>query len=299
MQALRQDLFAVFEGSATGIHDARVATRRLREVLPLATDQYPESVVEDCRGRLAAGGRRLGEVRDADVRIDLLLYLEKRLAGAATSLARLRLSRQRERNALLRGLLKALEKLELGPALEHAQSSRKRGMLIVRNSGEWRPLLRAQLIERAEALEAALDHATGVYFPNRLHRTRVAIKKFRYTAEVYHWTGLGEMTRALRQLRKAQSTIGEIHDRQMLGDELDRGEDSTLTEAHDRDAIQQFLDAERDDLHSRFLARRPELRAICAATHRRGHGRLVAVPVTAAAAVAVSSVVRAWHRRTA
>ena len=61
----------MLEGRPDSIHDARIATRRIREVLPLlptmAARQWPRSVHTD-----QAIGRSLGKVRDADARIGLL-----------------------------------------------------------------------------------------------------------------------------------------------------------------------------------------------------------------------------------
>ena len=86
---LRGQLPCVFDGDTEGVHDARVATRRIREVLPL-TREWHKRDVDDLRAHFKRIGRALGEVRDADVRIGLLSYLEAHVPTAAGSLIAVR-----------------------------------------------------------------------------------------------------------------------------------------------------------------------------------------------------------------
>jgi CHAD domain-containing protein len=100
-EILRGALPAVLDGDPEGIHVARVATRRIRELLPL----IDRSAKGD--GDLAAEfkviGRSLGEVRDADVQSSLMRYLESRIPAAAPALVVVRQKRERKRLALMRG----------------------------------------------------------------------------------------------------------------------------------------------------------------------------------------------------
>jgi len=56
-------------------------------------------------------------------------------------------------------------------------------------TGSWRHEVRRQVDEHAEHATDAITHATRVYFPNRLHEARIALKKFRYAAENLRVTG--------------------------------------------------------------------------------------------------------------
>ena len=59
----------------------------------------------------------------------------------------------------------------------------------VRTGHTWRRDLDYTLRERALATREAIDHATGVYFPARVHAARIAIKKMRYAMEIAHAIG--------------------------------------------------------------------------------------------------------------
>src|SRR6185436_17783847 len=87
-------------------------------------------------------------------------------------------------------------------------------------TGSCRRQLRQLMAERAHAAAAAVAHATGVYFPNRVHAARIAIKKCRYAAEIAAETGIFVDGSLIRDLKKAQDVLGNLHDRQTLIDEL-------------------------------------------------------------------------------
>ena len=68
---LSSHLEGLQEGNPDSVHDARVVSRRLRELLPLCFDA--EQVCEGIRSL----GRALGQVRECDVEIQLLNALER------------------------------------------------------------------------------------------------------------------------------------------------------------------------------------------------------------------------------
>src|SRR5437762_5180988 len=178
---LLQQLPRVLDGDVEGVHDARVATRRIREVLPLTEEWYRRNGADDLFGRFRRIGRSLGRVRDADVRIALLRHVEARIPSAAASLMAVRQEREGERLLLMRKLIKRFERLEVERVLHeitHAFAHRMRPWTSL--AGQWRHELRRMVVERADAAHESVRHASGVYFPNRTHTTRVALKKLRY-----------------------------------------------------------------------------------------------------------------------
>jgi CHAD domain-containing protein len=66
------------------VHDARVATRRVCELLSLMT--YPPRAFEDLTRRVRCIGRALGRVRDSDVLVEFLASLETRVPHSARCL---------------------------------------------------------------------------------------------------------------------------------------------------------------------------------------------------------------------
>jgi len=112
IHTLRENLPGVLDGVEASIHDGRIATRRIRELLPLLGDPKRRKTIEGLGSRFKRLGRSLGRVRDADVRVALLASLETRMPHAAPALVVLRQQREQERLTLLRKLIKRLERLE-------------------------------------------------------------------------------------------------------------------------------------------------------------------------------------------
>ena len=302
IHTLRTSLPGVLDGLGGPVHEARIATRRVREVLPLLGDRKRKHV-DDLGSRFKQLGRSLGRVRDADVRIALLASFEVRMPHTAPSLVVLRQQRERERLELLRKLIKRLERLEAVRLIEMLDEHLALpGSLVrvARSGGTWRRDLRDTLTERARVTAGAINHATGVYFPNRVHAARIAIKKLRYAMEIAHETGAADRSAAIRELKKAQDVLGELHDRQELGDNLTAPAESTApatepVEASQVSLLKQVIDAECRDLHARYLARRATMLDIC-----RSESTVVSRPwpraLVATGALALSSGIYARLR---
>ncbi|HEY1336863.1 MAG TPA: CHAD domain-containing protein [Bryobacteraceae bacterium] len=297
-EILRGTLPAILDGNEEGIHVARVATRRVRELLPLI--DHPTAGRVDLAAEFKAIGRALGKVRDADVQSTLMRYLESRIPAAAPSLVVVRQKRERKRLASIRSLIKQLEEREIGGLLDVAGiAARSHVPAWARSRPSWERRLRRALVGRAVDARAAIEHATGVYFPNRAHQARIALKKFRYAAEIADETAVWAAPEDIRELKKGQDVLGDMHDRQALVDHLTAALDSGSLplEAGQVQLIVQVVEAEVHDLHAKYLARRSRLVAIC------GRGESAArinlrrtIPVIAGAAAA-SSVVYALIRR--
>src|SRR3954462_8326411 len=65
--ALRRHLAAAIAGKEAGVHQARVASRRLREALPVLTEGLTHSKGGKARRKVARITAALGEVRELDV----------------------------------------------------------------------------------------------------------------------------------------------------------------------------------------------------------------------------------------
>jgi CHAD domain-containing protein len=300
IEILRSSLPGVLDGQAGAIHDSRIATRRIRELLPLLTRHHQQpNPTDDLYKRFRRLGRSLGRVRDADVRLALLSSLETRMPHAAPQLVVLRQQREQERLQLLRKLIKRLERLE-APRLVQALAERTTawpGKLSwrIKLRPMWRQELYSTVNQRAKAATDAMAHATGVYFPARLHAARIAIKKLRYTMEIIDSAGAADRRAAIQELKKAQDVLGDIHDRQELMDHLD-GAAQGEPDAHgDIALLRQVIDAEIHQLHSRYLARREGLLVICQPTAVRS--ALLSPSMLTAGAMALSTGVLAFRRR--
>ena len=300
IHALRENLPGVLDGSVAGIHDARIATRRIRELLPLLGDPKRRKHIQDLGDRFKRLGRSLGRVRDADVRVALLATLETRMPHAAPALVVLRQQREQERLDLLRKLIRKLERLEAVRLIEmldeHHYTFPAPLGFGVRGGGSWRHDLRYTLRERAGAAREAIDHATGVYFPNRAHAVRIALKKLRYAMEIAHETGFGDRSGAVRELKKAQDVLGDLHDRQELIDNLVECAGDGAEVAAQISLLKQVIDAEIHDLHGKYLVRRHELQEICHRQSVRPRQAPSRKLLAAAGVIAISSGLYSKYR---
>jgi CHAD domain-containing protein len=246
---------------------------------------------DDLQDRIKQLGRALGSIRDLDARLDLLSFVEMRLPSAGSALVAARQRQRQNRAVRSRKMIKRLEHLDVDHELDRLSvicaHARRRG------SGVWRNQLCRLIDTRGAEFATALANATAVYFPNRTHQTRIALKKFRYAAEIAEATGWQVSDKAMRRLKKAQDALGDMHDRDVLLDELWGSQDGDLAPNPQLDTIVQFLQAEKSDQYRRFLERRP---ALIAAVHDvRGALRRSAAPAIAASAVAAVAALAGWQ----
>ena len=295
---LESYLSAVRDGDPEGVHQARVATRRIRELLPLTAEGRGSDTADELADGFRSVGRSLGDVRDADVQIALLRSLETHIPGAAATLVLLRQRQERRRLSLMRGLIKGFERMEIDRLLESVQHGVIRAMR--HTASNWDRRLRVAIADRAEGAREAIVHATGVYFPNRAHKARIAIKKFRYATEIAAATGLWNAHETIRELKKGQDLLGRVHDRQELLDSLPAIDDAYPEGSHrgQLELVAQVVEAEAHELHGRYLSRRQRLLEAAVAAER-AVARPRALFWPAASLLAASSTLFLVRRRIA
>src|SRR5262249_21947056 len=160
------------------VHQARVATRRLREVLPLAAPGNPGA--EEVEQIARETTRALGRVRELDVNAEKLEALTERVPRAAAAAGAARSTLAIEQQRARRKLIKALERLELERHLRRRPRRISRWTSfsgLVPFAASPAHELRERVASRARELDDAVSHATGVYFPRRMHSVRIAAKK--------------------------------------------------------------------------------------------------------------------------
>ena len=270
-----QHLPSVYDGSEEAIHDARVALRRVTEALSLMREQYDEHALAAIEARLAKAARALGRVRDADSGQHVIQEVERRFPFAAATLARLRVACAERQYKKRRKAIKKLEALELDGLPGVLERARHRAPRRWPLASGWKDAILSHIALRAEHLHTSIDRASGIYFSNRAHSTRTAIKQLRYTLELAAALGAHPPAKQIRLLKKAQDALGAAHDREVLLDWLDalRHREGDAVDAVETDALARFLRAETLALHDRYIGWRPELLAICdryCAPPRRG-----------------------------
>ncbi|HLI44473.1 MAG TPA: CHAD domain-containing protein [Acidimicrobiales bacterium] len=209
---LRRSEPIVLEGiDPEGIHQARVACRRLRSRLRTFAPALRPNKAERLAAELGWLGRRLGAVRDLDVLADRLRLDLEGLAGplATAVLRRCRTDRQEAFDAARRALAGG-RYLRLVAALGEAAAAPP-----LRRRAAGLPAAAVLLPELRRHWDD-LEHEVVVLPPGpsdpQLHHVRILAKRARYAAEAASFLGSAEIERLAGRLAKLQKVLGELND---------------------------------------------------------------------------------------
>lgn len=291
LQALTRSLPSARRGHAPSLHHARVATRRLRETLPLVCSGRNQKLQRVVR-RIT---RALGPVRELDVALQLLDDMDRRPEAPPQALSHLRQVIREERRRVHAEMLQKLDRCNVEKLRKRALAAARGGAggsgTARRGAPEQLAAARRRIVRRAERLRSAMDSAAALYLPDRLHDVRIALKKMRYALELSReiaWprrpSSSSRPSRAasqLRALKKAQDLLGHMHDLEVLiartrGVQASPGVPNLkLSEGMDR--LVRQLETECRRLHGHYMSLRPRLLTICdraIARKPRDHARV-------------------------
>jgi CHAD domain-containing protein len=276
--ALKRHLASALDGDAHGVHQARVASRRLREAVPVLSSGVKGTKANKTRGKIRRLTRALGSVRELDVTLQMVDEL-----AAGETLPRLALEEVRahvvaERDGGRATMLKRLEQVntdKLDRRLAFVGET-----LAESDSQEWRGALGSRLMKRQKALRAAIDDAGQMYAPEKLHQVRIASKKLRYAMELALDAGIKSASGPLRTVKRAQDTLGRLHDLQVLQHHVAAVQASPAGKAPSGglEIVNRALEDRCRHLHASYIATIPKLNEVVDAV------RSVVVPQLAARA---------------
>lgn len=207
-----------------GVHDIRVASRRVRSALRDFAPYLHKAKLSASVRQLKQIADKLGVVRDYDVAIIALEKLQtKSTPEIASGLQRIidaqKAKRDPARKELARALshktiselkanfLQAVEALVLPPTSEKTKPRRTR-----KSGTSYKVFARATLLKRIKELERL---STNLYEPQKvepLHEMRIAAKRLRYALELFAQCWGESLSVFSRQVAQLQSSLGEIHD---------------------------------------------------------------------------------------
>ncbi|MQA31349.1 MAG: CHAD domain-containing protein [Luteitalea sp.] len=261
-------LHGVEKGSVNAIHRTRVASRRLREVLPVL--QLDSDVSSKLSKKLRKVTRRLGSVRELDVLLILIDQLREsgRHPSRALTLVKVNVAQARQRMSAeltAKGMSEHLRRAarKLGRVLDALQSSEDTAA----QARAMRWAVDARIARRAAALRTAIGEAGQVYLAERLHAVRITMKKLRYGVELAAEAGGRQDQSDLRALKRGQELLGRMHDLQVLIDRvrLVQGDltPPNLVVWRELDTLVTVLEEGCRRLHGRYMRERPALVALC------------------------------------
>ena len=251
-------------GEVEGIHQARVASRRLRELVPAVARPADEREAQALRRGLRSVTRLLGRSRELDVALETLQAIEARAPDRAVAAAAVRAHVVRERaeagrevRAHLAGV--GVDDLAAGTL---ALAGRSESPAAIRACAR---RVAARLGRRAAELENAVVGAGRIFAPGPLHGVRIALKKFRYALEVAERLGRFRLAGSMQRLKRLQNLLGDLNDLQVLGgmarDVMAQAPGSRRREL---ESLVGVIDHEIRALHSQFLAERENIVALLA-----------------------------------
>ncbi|MGQ0734733.1 MAG: CHAD domain-containing protein [Acidobacteriota bacterium] len=253
-------------GDTRSVHQARVASRRLRGALPVLRASVDSAVVERVRRQLRTMTRALGPVRELDVALAHLDELAPRHIVPPRALARVRQRIVRERLESRRRMLAVISPLavdRLSDRLTQVGSGRE-----TTSAASTLDEAARQVDRRARALAAAVARAGALYLPDRLHAVRVAAKKLRYTMEVRRELTRSHATARITQLKRLQDLLGRMHDFEMLIDRTRQVQADWATAdrrfAGELDGLVRTLERECRQMHATYVGRRRSIERLCA-----------------------------------
>jgi CHAD domain-containing protein len=215
VQALQQADLLIRTGQPHGVHDLRVACRRLRSILAAFRTVLDAASTDPLREELRWVGRQLSGTRDTEVALTHLRELaegqpEELVLGPVA--ARLRQATIKAADAARRVALQTVgdsrylrlvddlvDMLET-PPLTATAGEPARGVLVDALRGSGRRLRRRIETARADPTDA------------HLHDVRKAAKRLRYTAEVAEPVLGGRARRVVRRAKRVQNVLGEHRD---------------------------------------------------------------------------------------
>lgn len=260
---------AVKGSSPDGVHQVRVASRRLRAAMDVATECFPPKWYRPLHKTAKSITKALGEVRDRDVLLQALaaerdLATEDERPGVDHLIAGVERDRKKARKAMIR-FVTQLEKKGVRKETKRRfprprKSAKKRTADSKPATGQTPGIERDASLE-ANARLVLAERVAGLYgyapiiddadAVEALHEARIATKRLRYTLEIFSGVFGEEGTFAIDRLKDLQEELGVVHDHDvriaMIEDELASLDDIAADDEPDtlRPGLEALLRRER------------------------------------------------------
>ncbi len=198
------------------VHRMRVASRRIRSCLPLFRECFTSKKYKEWRKEIRNITLSLREARDADVQIVFLkTYIEQLKEeslhpGAQRFLLRLRQRRERMQPRVIKALDRLVESGVVEDMEKWCRRMRK-GKADIHSPVTYQNAL----VHITSKLEEIFTHEASIYIPENIkehHAMRIAIKRLRYTMEVFSPLYEGELKTQIEVCKKLQDMLGDLHD---------------------------------------------------------------------------------------
>ena len=213
------------------VHQARVASRRLRTALGMFVDCFPPANVVKWRKQIKQLTCRLGAARDTDVQI---VFLKKFISETPVTLKKLRpglkralLRLKQRRQSIQPKVVKVLDRLKEYEVLAdiRAETGRIERRLVRLNTDIHSPFVFEQAKQHIEnRLEGLLTYQHCLddrEAKNSHHQMRIAAKRLRYTLEICNLPFDSRLDGYIDTMKNLQSLLGKLQDCYVWLDDLE------------------------------------------------------------------------------
>jgi CHAD domain-containing protein len=219
LNAMTMEIDGVFSAeSIESIHRLRVATRRLHVALTIFQDCFPAKKINREQKVLRTARLSLGAARDLDVKIELLqsqvngITNKTLLPGVKRLILRLEQKRASQQKQVIRALdvLQKEKSIDLLNKLcEEIHKSRETGSVLSYNLYR---LANDNILGRLEDVYYYEKDIANPECVEEIHAMRIAIKRLRYSIEIFSPLFPDGLNSFLQATRSSQEMLGTIHD---------------------------------------------------------------------------------------
>lgn len=265
-RALSRSLPAAIEGSERALHQARVASRRLREVVPVVATGLKGVKARKTGRTVRKLTRALGSVRELDVALGLIDEFAAKDDISRPALQDIRLHVAAEREQRRETMLARLA------AVDMSKLDRRLAALVeasmADSTQQWREVLASRLLTRAKRLAQSVSDAGHLYAPEQLHQVRIDAKKLRYALELASDSGVLTARPLVAAVKQVQEILGTLHDLQVLQSHVaavQLAAAGSVNAPHEAlAAIAGRIEEQCRVLHGRYIKRSPKLLEVVA-----------------------------------
>jgi CHAD domain-containing protein len=274
-RALERNLSPALTGGVEAIHDSRVASRRLREALPVVTAGLSPDLSTQPERAVRRITRSLGKVRELDVVLEILADVERDHPDTRPDVAVTRSYVEQEHATATRQMRACIERLK--PERLLAQLATIETTLVGEDvSVPAAEALAGRLTRRADRAAAAIDAAGLLFVAGKLHQVRIALKKLRYSVELAGELARARTRSACLRLKHVQDLLGRLHDLDVAVQKAHAASIGAPADRRVRDLVT-LLDDEIRQCHARYLKQRRLLAPILAKCHNEFRPALAAL----------------------
>jgi len=236
------------EEDADTVHDLRVCTRRLQQILTALVPEKNLSKARSVRRTLRRVRRALGSWRNCDVALQWVVRHERRASKPArkSGWRLVRESIAAERQEAIEGARRKLYKAD-GVTLAH----RVQQLLALGQDrlggADPHAVVRTAVADAAAQWRQALERAQADRSVQNIHALRIRTKRLRYWVELARDLGCSQVSALIGWFKLMQDRLGRWHDRQELGRFITRAlANSDVLIAQPAVAVELLREVEKD-----------------------------------------------------